>query len=141
MMSIIIFSVPLALVNIMLCWLYLRGVIAIFNWIENGKTSASYSDVSLSKMNVDSPKDNADQQDDNADPPTVFVSAMSTVDNVDSEVHAEDIKSIVNKHLKVMTKHYVHEAARFRLTFLYSLEILVCYELHFEKSIKNHARL
>ena len=100
--------------NIILCWLYLRGVIAIFNWIENGKTSASYSDVSLSKMNVDSPKDNADQQDDNADPPTVFVSAMSTVDNVDSEVHAEDIKNIVNKHLKVMTNQYVHKAAGFR---------------------------
>jgi len=94
------FALPLALVNIILCWLYLRGVIAIFNWIENGKTSAGYSDVSLSKMNVDSPKDNTDQQDDNADPPTVFVSAISTVDKVDSEDHAEDIKSIVNKHLK-----------------------------------------
>ena len=100
-MSMITFSVPLALVNIILCWLYLRGVIAIFNWIENGKTSASYYDASLSKMNVDSPKDNTDQQDDNADPPTVFVSAISTVDKVDSEDHAEDIKSIVNKHLKV----------------------------------------
>ena len=102
----IIFSVPLALVNIILCWLYLRGVIAIFNWIENGKTSASYSDVSLSNMNANGPKNNTDQQDD-ADPPTV--------DNVDSEDHSEDIKSIVNKHLKVMTKHYVHNAAGFSL--------------------------
>ena len=94
-------TVPLALVNIILCWLYLRSVVAIFNWMGNSNeiTPSIDSEVPLSNVKMDSPKKDGDQHHNDMDPRRI--TRRHAVDCADQ---AEDIKAIINKHLKVMRK-------------------------------------